>query len=54
MTELIITAQKEDTGKRVDKFLSEQLEEMTRNAVQNLLLEEKVFININLLRKIIS
>lgn len=45
MTELIITAQKEDTGKRVDKFLSEQLEEMTRNAVQNLLLEEKVFIN---------
>ncbi len=42
MTEIIITAQREDSGKRVDKFLSEQLEEMTRNAIQNLLAEEKV------------
>ena len=29
MTEIIITAQREDSGKRVDKFLSEQLEEMS-------------------------
>ena len=37
MNEHILSAMSEDAGKRIDSYLSEQIEGLTRSAAQNLL-----------------
>lgn len=51
MTEILINASNEDSAKRVDKFISEQLSDMTRSAVQNLLAEEKIKLGEKIVKK---
>ena len=49
--ELQLTAAPEDAGKRIDSWLSEQIEGLTRSAAQNLLAEQAVAADGKLLKK---
>ncbi len=51
MEEIMIEAKPEDNGKRVDVFLSEKIEGLTRSAAQNLLAEHRVSVGAAGLKK---
>ena len=42
MNEMKLTVPQEDAGKRIDSWLSEHIDGLTRSAVQNLLSEQAV------------
>lgn len=44
METILLTASAEDSGKRLDAFLAEQIEEISRSAAQRLIAEERVLI----------
>ena len=44
METIFLTATPEDKGRRLDQFLADQLEELTRSAVQRLAEEEQVLL----------
>ena len=52
MSELQFTVPAEQSGKRIDSWLAEQIEGLTRSAAQNLLSEQAV--TVSHLRKITS
>ena len=43
MNEMKLTVPQEDAGKRIDSWLSEHIDGLTRSAVQNLLSEQAVW-----------
>ena len=45
MEEIILTAEAEDEGKRIDVFVSEDMEEISRSRVKNLLDEGNILLN---------
>ena len=51
METIFLTATPEDKGRRLDQFLAEQLEELTRSAAQRLAEEEQVLLNGKPLKK---
>lgn len=54
MSELQFTVPAEQSGKRIDSWLAEQIEGLTRSAAQNLLSEQAVSCNGQPLKKITS
>ena len=51
METIFLTATPEDKGRRLDQFLAEQLEELTRSAAQRLAEEEQILLNGKPLKK---
>ncbi len=45
MKNIVLEAQQEDAGVRIDKFLSEELEDISRSYIQKLIKDEMVFVN---------
>ncbi len=45
MYEYVLIVQAEQAGARLDVFIAEQIESLTRSAVQNLLMQEKILVN---------
>jgi 23S rRNA pseudouridine1911/1915/1917 synthase len=45
MDEYSITVEKEDQGKRIDKYLAEKFEDLSRSFIQKLIREAKIKVN---------
>lgn len=54
MTEYAFQTTPQDSGVRIDKYISDQLSAYTRSAVQALLEQEKVFVNGKIVKKTIK